>query len=57
MKAFLDSTIIYLVVIKLCSLVLRQIVGTVHHVVCSTLAWFVFALKIIRDVILNSYNR
>lgn len=61
-KTFLDFARIHLVVIELCSLILKQIVGVVHILVCSTLSlvsnhvWFVFALKIIRNVILNSRN-
>ena len=61
-KIFLDSARIYLVVIELCSLVLRQIVGVVHLLVCSTLAlvsnhsWFVFAPKTIQNAIINDCN-
>lgn len=63
MKTFLNSSRIYLVVIELYSNVLRQSVGVVHLLVCSTLAivskhaWFVFAQKTIRDAISNGYNR
>lgn len=61
-KMLLDFARISLVAGEVCSIVIEQIGGVVHLLICSILAlisnhsWFVSTLKNVRPVIVNNCN-